>query len=468
MSFTSPTFILFFVIVFIVYWISSRKNLQNSILLLASYVFYGWLNPFYCLLLFGTTLADYFLMRGIGQSPVKKKRYLVASILLNVGVLAFFKYVNFFIPTIITLLTRSGMAPDAQLIRILLPAGLSFYTLKKISFMIDIYRGTAIPVSSFINFALYVSFFPQLISGPIDRNQSLMPQIETSRIWKGENLYRAWPLIVMGFFKKIVIADTVRIMVDKIFMLTLPSKELLLVGTLGFMLEILADFSAYTDLSRGFAFLLGFETSENFRSPYLATSPTDFWNRWHITLSTWLRDYIFYPLRRAFLRKRTRASEKLAGIVPPIVTMVASGIWHGTGLTYLLWGVYHGVLLVIYQFTEKRKRGNLPSKAGRFFAWFLMFCLIAFSWLIFRAPSISWLGQALFKSPWLGSFAQGAVSLAYGSIILFFALLLSSKLLIDRLSKRWQFLETAYLVLATALVIVFVQPATPDFIYVQF
>ncbi len=467
MSFTSSTFFLFFIIVFTLYWFVRNRVLQNIILLLASYVFYGWLNPFYCILLFFTTLTDYLITKGIQRSPQHKKSYLVTSICLNVGVLAFFKYVNFFIPSIVDFLTRSGIAADATLIQILLPAGLSFYTLKKISYMVDVYRGTAKPVQSFIDFSLYVSFFPQLISGPIDRSQSLIPQIELPRTWKGELLYRAWPLIVMGLFKKIVIANTVKIVVDKIFMLVLPSKALLLVGTFGFMLEILSDFSAYTDLSRGVALLLGFETPENFLSPYLATSPTDFWNRWHITLSTWLRDYIFFPLRRTLLRKRTHFAEKLAGIVPPLITMLVSGIWHGAGWTYLMWGLFHGVLLVVYQLPMKRKTQN-PRKLGNFFAWLVMFCLIAFSWLIFRAPSMPWLGSALLYSPWLGSYSQGAVSLAYGSIVIFFAALLMVKLLVDRIANHWPIAETMYLVIATVLVIVFIQPATSDFIYVQF
>lgn len=468
MSFTNSTFFLFFIIVFILYWIVRGRILQNIILLLASYVFYGWLNPFYCALLFFTTLTDYILTKLMERAPLHKKSYLVTSICLNVGILIFFKYVNFFIPTIVDFLTRSGIAADATLIQILLPAGLSFYTLKKISYMVDAFRGTAKPTHSFITFALYVSFFPQLISGPIDRSQSLVPQIEQPRIWKGEHLYRAWPLIVMGLFKKIVIANTVKIVVDKIFMLTLPTKALLLVGAFGFMLEILADFSAYTDISRGVAFLLGFETPKNFNSPYLATSPIDFWSRWHITLSTWLRDYIFFPLRRAFLRKRTHFAENLAGIVPPLITMLVSGIWHGAGWTYLAWGLYHGMLLAIYQLPGVRKNQYSRKKPGSFFPWLVMFCLIAFSWLIFRAPSMTWLGKAIFNSPWLGSFSDGAVSLAYGSIVIFFAALLAVKLLVDRLSTRFPIAETVYLVIATTLMIVFIQPATADFIYVQF
>jgi alginate O-acetyltransferase complex protein AlgI len=467
-SFINSTFFLFFIIVFILYWIARNKVLQNIILLLASYVFYGWFNPFYCILLFFTTLTDYLLALGMDRSPSRKKTFFMMSIGLNVGVLAFFKYVNFFIPSIVAFLTRSGIAADATLIQILLPAGLSFYTLKKISYMVDVYRKTAKPIYSFIDFALYVSFFPQLISGPIDRSQSLVPQIEQPRTWKGEHVYRAWPLIVMGLFKKIVIADTVKIVVDKIFMLALPSKALLLVGTLGFMLEILADFSAYTDLSRGLAFLLGFETPENFRSPYLATSPTDFWNRWHITLSTWLRDYIFFPIRRALLRKRTQLAENLAGIVPPLITMLVSGIWHGVGWTYLAWGLFHGMLLVIYQLPIMRKAQNRDKKTKNFFAWLVMFCLIAFSWLIFRAPSMAWLGSALLNSSWLGSFSQGAVTLAYGSIVIFFGVLLVVKVLVDRLARHWSIAETVFLVIATALVIVFTQPATSDFLYVQF
>ncbi len=215
--------------------------------------------------------------------------------------------------------------------------------------MIDVSKGTLQPRHSFIDFALYVSFFPQLVAGPIERPQKLLPQIESQRTWKAELFYNAWPLILMGLFKKLVIADSIGSITQRIFHVDEPTTLLAIAGALGFTVQILADFSAYTDLSRGVAYLLGFQTSENFNSPYLSLTPTDFWNRWHMTLSFWLRDYIFFPTRRYLLGKQKRVPAWLIQSLPPMVTMLISGIWHGAGWTYLLWGGMYGLLIVVYQ-----------------------------------------------------------------------------------------------------------------------
>ena len=227
-----------------------------------------------------------------------------------------------------------------------LPLGISFFTLKKLSYMIEVRSGALQPVQNLIDFALYVAFFPQLVSGPIDRPRQLLPQIQTERRWQAGNFSNAWPLLVMGFFKKLVIADTISVMVDKIFILALPGKLLLLAGGLAFTLQVLADFSAYTDISRGAASLLGFKTSPNFNAPYLSLTPTDFWNRWHITLSTWLRDYIFYPLNYRY--RHNKPHLVWAGLAV-MVTFLVSGLWHGANWTFVVWGLYYGVLIVIYQ-----------------------------------------------------------------------------------------------------------------------
>jgi D-alanyl-lipoteichoic acid acyltransferase DltB (MBOAT superfamily) len=259
-------------------------------------------------------------------------------LILNLGVLAFFKYYNFFSEDFAELVNSLGIQGDIFLIKILLPAGLSFYTLRKLGYMIDVSRGILQPSRSLINFALYVSFFPQIVAGPIDRPQKLLPQIEATRLWRMDLLYSAWPLILMGLFKKIVIANSVSPIIDRIFHLEEPTFLLATVGALGFTLQILADFSAYTDLSRGVAFLLGFDTSENFKSPYLSLTPTDFWNRWHITLSTWLRDYIFFPVRRSLLKRQNHLPNLLVQAGPPLITMLLCGLWHGAGWTFILWG----------------------------------------------------------------------------------------------------------------------------------
>ncbi len=392
MSFISLDFWVFLVLVIASYWVIRKQRWQNILLLVASYVFYGWVSPWLALMLAASTLADYFLSQGIRSNPARTRWFMRLSLLLNLGVLAFCKYYNFFSDDLARLIGTLGMQNDFLLVKVLLPAGLSFYTLKKLSYMIDVSRGTLKPTQALVDFALYVAFFPQLVAGPIDRPQKLLPQIENTRRWKAAFFYNAWPLLLMGIFKKVVIADSIKVIVDQIFSLANPSLFLFSAGTLAFTLQILADFSGYTDIARGVALLLGFETSENFKLPYLSLTPTEFWNRWHITLSTWLRDYIFFPIRRALMRSRVRLPGWLILSIPPIVTMFVCGLWHGAGWTYVIWGLYYGVLISAYQFIGIRGdwKPKQPILLG--LAWLVMFFLITFGWGIFRAflPDMAW------------------------------------------------------------------------------
>ena len=482
MNFASLTFWFFFALVFLLYWLVRERRWQNALLLLASYVFYAWLSPWYAVLLGASSLADFYLARQMKQG-VRVKFYLVLSLVLNLGVLAFFKYYNFFNTQAAEALTSVGLSVDWLFTKILLPAGLSFYTLKKLAYMIDASRGTLEPSDDLLSFALFVSFFPQLIAGPIDRYQKLIPQIQRTRAWQPDFFYSAWPLLVMGLFKKIVIADSIKPIVDRVFGLDQPSILLVIAGALGFTLEILADFSAYTDLSRGVAQLLGFNTSENFNRPYLSLTPTDFWNRWHITLSTWLRDYIFFPVRRALLRWERPLPHWLLLSMPPLVTMFISGIWHGAGLNYMIWGLYYGILIAGYQLTglrgnpSTRFRQAQPDGSGRrwipagrlrtFFAWLIMFSFIAFGWLIFRAPSMTWLTNVLLHSDW----SHGREDWIVVSIVLSRTVLYSSPLIVKYLLDQYVprgFLQPFYYAVLTLSTVLFIGTATTDFIYFQF
>ena len=467
MNFTSLTFWLFFALVFSMYWLVREGCWQNTLLILASYVFYTWLSPWYAVLLGVSTLADFYLARQMKQQGNKAKTYLILSLILNLGVLAIFKYYNFFNTQVAEALTSVGLPVDWLFIKVLLPAGLSFYTLKKLAYVIDVSRGTLEPSDDLLSFALFVSFFPQIIAGPIDRYQKLMPQIQRKRIWQSSFFYAAWPLIVMGLFKKIVVADSIKPIVDRVFGLDQPSMVLIIAGTLGFTLEILADFSAYTDLSRGVAQLLGFNTSENFNKPYLSLTPTDFWNRWHITLSAWLRDYIFFPIRRALLRRKEPLPNWLLLSIPPLVTMFISGIWHGAGLTYMIWGLYYGVLIAGYQLIGLRGDWKPAGRLKTFFAWLIMFALIAFGWLIFRAPSITWLSNAFLYSEWTHGRADWVVASIVLSRTILYSLPLVVKYLLDQYSPRG-FIQTFYYAVLTLGVIIFIGSATSDFIYFQF
>jgi D-alanyl-lipoteichoic acid acyltransferase DltB (MBOAT superfamily) len=466
MIFTSYDFLIFFLIVFGLYWLARRRQWQNIILLAASYAFYGWIHPWYAALLGLSTLADFGLALGLARRKERSRFFLTLSLLLNLGILATFKYYNFFSESLVAALTGLGIQADALLVNVILPAGLSFYTLKKLGYILDVSRGDLEPTRDLVGFALFVGFFPQLNAGPIDRAQKLLPQIQSDRTWKAEYFYSAWPMLVMGFFKKIVIADTVRVFVDRVYSLKEPTGFLLLAATLGFTLQILADFTAYTDLARALARLFGFDTSENFRAPYLALTPTDFWNRWHITLSAWLRDYVFFPLRRALLR--ANLPRGLTDAIPPLVTMFVSGLWHGAGWTYVVWGLYFGVLIVLYQLLGFGGAWKPANKFSQALAWTVMFALIVVSFAIFRAPSLGWLASVLASGPFLGSLDHIVMGIVTLALIGFYAAPLFVKMAFDKTFAPDSIWQTLYYVGAVIATLAYLNTSSPDFIYFQF
>jgi len=466
MNFTEYNFLLFFLIVFSAYWLIKRTAWKNLLLLVAGFVFYGWVHPWYALLLGLSIAVDYFIALGIAGDRSRSGRLTALSVLFNVGTLAFFKYGNTIAPGLEGAFRQFGWEADFALKQVILPAGLSFYTLKKLAYIIDVSRGALEPVRDPLAFALFVSFFPQITAGPIDRAQTLIPQIQAARVWKAGYFHRAWPLIVMGFFKKIVIANTLAAAVDRVFAYQHPTRFMLLVAGLTFAIQVLADFSAYTDLARGLARLLGFETSENFHAPYLSLTPTEFWNRWHITLSTWLRDYIFFPMRRALLR--ARAPGWMSDTLPPIITMLLSGIWHGAGWTYALWGGLFGVLIVAYQWLGMGGVWKPASRFHAFIAWLAMIFILTVLFLIFRAPSLQWLGAAWKTGAAFGTPDELTAALINLSTALCFMLPLTIKHLLDRAFRPDSNLHVIYYVAATLAMFVYLNAATPDFIYFRF
>lgn len=468
MTFTSYDFIIFLPAVLLLYWLVRRQGWQNLVLLAASYIFYGWLVPWHVAVLFLSTLIDYFLALGMLRWKAKAGVLIWFGVVSNIGLLAFVKYYFSFNQALANWLNEIGISGDFFLAKVMLPLGLSFYILKKVGYLLDVRSGVLQPSSDFIAFAAYVSFFPQVLSGPIDRPQKLLKQLERPRTWEPAHFYNAWPLLVMGFFKKIVIADTIRVIVDRVFGLSEPNFVLAVPAALGFTLQILADFSAYTDLSRGFALLMGFETTENFRNPYLSLTPTDFWNRWHITLSTWLRDYIFFPLRRSLLRNQDRIPGWLVQSLPPMVTMLVSGIWHGTGWTFLAWGSMYGLLIVIYQTIGLRGEWRPVGAVRLFVTWLVMFILIVFGWFLFRAPSLEWAYHALSTNPFQATIEDQAVALITLSMTIFYAAPMTIKLLLDRYLKHDSYAHALYYAAATLMILVYINSSSPDFIYFQF
>jgi alginate O-acetyltransferase complex protein AlgI len=468
MGFATYEFLVFFPIFLALYWLIKKRQWKNLLLLIASYIFYGWIASWHVVVIFLSTLVDYFLALSMTRWKSKARLLMWIGVIFNLGILAFTKYYFFFNTSLADWLRHTGLKGDIFLMHIILPLGLSFYILKKIGYLLDVQRGTLQPTSDFIAFAAYVSFFPQVLSGPIDRPQKLLTQLYEPRIWKSENLHKALPLLIMGFFKKIVIANTVQVIVGQVFELEAPSKILLLTGGLAFTLQILADFSSYTDISRGLSHLLGLETTENFNQPYLSLTPGEFWNRWHISLSSWLRDYIFFPLRRVLLKRKDIFPDILIQSIPPLVTMLVSGLWHGVGWKFIIWGLYYGMLIVLYQILGIRGDWKPKGALKQFLAWLSMFSLIVFGWLIFRATSLSWLWNALAKTPFYRNSNELIASFVLLVIIGFYASLLIIKLLLDRYLEKYPILHALYYAAATLMMIVFINSSSPDFIYFQF
>ncbi|MCP4543618.1 MAG: MBOAT family protein [Chloroflexi bacterium] len=408
MLFNSLTFLFFFTAVYLLYMLLGRRyKLQNLLLLVAGYVFYGYWDWRFLSLIAISTLTDFSIGRLLDitsdQTPAGKQRrklLLVCSIIVNLTFLGFFKYFDFFVTNFVALLSLLGVTSDPLMLQIVLPVGISFYTFQTMSYTIDVYRKRLKPTDSLLNFAVFVAFFPQLVAGPIERAANMLPQVENRRYITTEQLNAGFFLVLWGYFKKIVVADNVGLIADHIFNNYTHFAGLdILIGVLAFSTQVYADFSSYSDIARGISRLMGFELLVNFRLPQFSLNPADFWNRWHISLSHWLRDYIFFPLRRVLLR-RNRNATVLNLALPPMVTMLASGLWHGPSWTFVLWGAFHGLLLIIYQRFEKHPMhqdpwGGKHSPVVVIAKMVLMFVLAHVGWLIFRSTSIHQIGYMI-------------------------------------------------------------------------
>lgn len=379
MLFNSTQFVVFFVVVYALYVILTHRY-QNALLLVASYVFYGsWDWRFLGLMLFSTTM-DYWFGRLLGRTEADRTRriLLVVSISVNLGILFVFKYFDFFAVSLDRLLSMFALHLGVRVLNVVLPLGISFYTFHNISYIVDIYRRRVDPARRFVEFALYVALFPQLIAGPIARPAHLLPQIRNPRRITSD-MFRtgAW-LILLGYFKKVVLADNMAPFTARLFdhPHTMHGVEVLF-GLYAFALQIYGDFSGYSDIARGLSNLMGFDLALNFARPYFAANPAEFWRRWHISLSTWLRDYLYVPLGGS-REGRLRTYRNL------LITMFLGGLWHGAAWHFVAWGVFHGVLLSIHRATS-RFFAPLP-RAVSVIAFFHITC---FGWLLFAVKRLS-------------------------------------------------------------------------------
>jgi alginate O-acetyltransferase complex protein AlgI len=397
MLFNSPQFIIFFLVVFSLYWLVLRKRAQNILLLIASYIFYGFWSWKFLSLLLISTIVDYFVGLAIGKAETqrRKRHLLYISLLTNLGLLGTFKYAGFFISEAEAFLTTLGFQVHPHTLAIILPVGISFYTFQTLSYTIDIYRGKLKPTRNLLDFALFVSFFPQLVAGPIERATHLLPQVQSPRTFSFDAAASGIQLMFWGLFKKVVIADNLAPFVNAVY--GQPSAydgAMLATATAFFAFQIYCDFSGYSDIARGCARTLGFDISVNFRLPYFSKNPVEFWQRWHISLSTWFQDYLYFPLAMHYVRK----GGWLAKYRAHIVAMTLIGLWHGANWTFILFGLYWGLVIAFYlvtkEFAVDTVWTNLAAKglwraAADLAAIAAMFIVACVGWVLFRAESMA-------------------------------------------------------------------------------
>lgn len=390
------------IIVFVIYWglLKNSIKLQNILLLIASYIFYGWWDYRFLSLIIISTLIDFFTAQFIDNTREENKRklFLLISLFSNLGLLAYFKYYNFFIDNWIEMWDQFGIKMNPESLNLILPVGISFYTFQTLSYTIDVYRNQIKPTKSILDFAVFVAFFPQLVAGPIERASHLLPQFSKRRIFNQEWAISGLHLIIWGLFKKLVIADTCAIYVNSIFgnYENLNSGSLLL-GAIYFSFQIYGDFSGYSDIAIGTARLLGFDLMQNFKYPYFARNIGEFWRRWHISLSTWFRDYLYIPLGGSKSSKRILV-RNIA------IVFLISGFWHGAKWNFIIWGGFHALCFMPVLLLNKNKKyfnvvaqnKILPStrEVSQILTTFL---IVTLGWIVFRADTLEIAGKYIFR-----------------------------------------------------------------------
>ncbi|MGC6418963.1 MAG: MBOAT family O-acyltransferase [Bradymonadia bacterium] len=380
MVFTTPAFVVFFSL-FLWAWFILRGVQRKWLLLAGSYVFYGSWNPHFLALIILSTIIDYSVGRRLDETDDEslRRRLLYVSVCANLGILAVFKYANFFIDSATAGLEALGISFNTESLEILLPVGISFYTFQTMSYTVDVYRRTMPACRSPLDFGIYVAFFPQLVAGPIERAKRLLPQIsELSERSSYDS--SGWGLIALGCFKKVVIADNLARYVDAVYAdPTGVYGPAMWVATYAFAIQIYCDFSGYSDIAVGLARILGIQLIQNFKAPYAAAGPSEFWRRWHISLSTWLRDYLYIGLggnrQGAWHTKRNL-----------MLTMLLGGLWHGAAWNFVLWGAWHGGLLIALRNVRQSAEYGLLSRIFRTILFFHFVCL---GWALFRAQSLA-------------------------------------------------------------------------------
>jgi len=468
MQFTSLDFLLFCMLFFAVWpWLRQGQTSRWALLTAASFLFYGWADWRFLIVLIGSGLVDFYAALAIVRWPKLKSCWLAASLTGNLGTLAVFKYWGFFTVNANQLLTLMGSETQIPVVNLILPVGISFYTFQSMSYTIDVYRGDLAPTRSLLHFFAYLSLFPQLVAGPIVRAADLLPQLLQAPSVTEALRWRGTQLIASGFFKKMVIADTVAMAANRAFDGSTHSEGCLFwwIAAATFAVQIYCDFSGYSDISRGLANWLGYEFTVNFNHPYMACGLQDFWARWHISLSTWFRDYVYIPLggsRKGPLRHHLNLW----------VTMIVSGIWHGANWTFIAWGAMHAMLLSLEKITGWPERlRTIPG--GRFVGTLGTLALVLISWVFFRADNLGQAFVIVARMFDLSTFAwQDLYQLNSRAVALTGVLLLSElRHLIHWPAWTYRFGDTRFQPAWTALVLVacvYFRGPGGTFIYFQF
>jgi|TARA_B110000459_G_scaffold43240_1_gene47492 alginate O-acetyltransferase complex protein AlgI len=394
MLFNSLEFFLFLPIVFFLYWKYNNIKTQNILILISSYVFYGWWDWRFLFLIFMSTVVDYFVALSIenNSDSKKRKRILYISVFFNLALLGVFKYFNFFIDSWVDFISIFGYnIENTWSLKIILPVGISFYTFQTMSYSLDVYRRELKTTKDFISFASFVSFFPQLVAGPIERASHLLPQILNKRKFSYIQSVEGLRLILWGLFKKVVIADSLSLLVNPIFdnYLNLNGGVLLL-GLIYFSFQIYCDFSGYSDIAIGTAKLFGIELRSNFIFPYFSRDIAEFWRRWHISLSSWFKDYLFIPLGGS-------KKGKWMSIRNVFIIFIVSGFWHGANLTFIIWGLSHSMLYLILSLRNQNRRfttvivaeNSLFPSLKECYQITITFLSVMLTWVFFRSDSVT-------------------------------------------------------------------------------
>ncbi len=421
MLFNSLEYLIFLPTVFILYWFVFNNNLkwQNVLLVIVSYVFYGWWDYRFLSLIVFSSIVDYTIGRSLESTKQegKRKGLLILSLIVNLGLLGFFKYYNFFVESFINAFSTLGIHLEASTLNIILPVGISFYTFQTLSYTIDVYRKKLEPTKDIVSFFAFVSFFPQLVAGPIERATNLLPQFTRNREFDIVKAKDGLRQILWGLFKKVLVADNCALYVNEVFANyeTLPASTLVM-GVVLFAFQIYGDFSGYSDIAIGTGRLFGFSLMRNFAYPYFSRDIGEFWRRWHISLSTWFRDYLYIPLGGS------RVTTKYKLLRNVMIIFLVSGFWHGANWTFVVWGAINAIYFIPLLLRGKNRsnlntvaEGSLLPSFSEFFNILLTFTLVCFAWIFFRASSIteafSYIGHLM--SGWKGLVTIPKLSIAF-------------------------------------------------------